>query len=156
MRGLHRLATVVAVFCLAVGLATGCGDGRVKADNRYVTATDRAIQVFETRLQGLQADFTPGSTPQQDRRTLGALRRAVDKVVADLQAIRPPDRIAPLHRRLIAEVGAYRGAIDAARTGFASSDPQVIDAARSRFAKRLTAVGKNVTRTITTINAELK
>lgn len=157
MRGLlHRLGTVVVSLCLVTGTATGCGDGRVKADNRYVAAADRVVQSFESRLQSLQADFTPGSTPRQDLRTLAALRAAVDKAVAELAAIQTPDRIATLHHRLIAEVGAYRAPIDAARTGFASNDPKVIDAARRRFAAGLTAVGTKVTRTITTINARLK
>jgi hypothetical protein len=156
MRVTRRLGSAIVAFSVTLALATGCGDDQVKDNNRYVAATDRVVQEFETKFQSLQADFTPVSTPKQDLQTLGRLQTAVDEVVADLGTITPPDEIAPLHRALIRQTGEYRQVIKAAQAGFASENPRAIDTARGRFSTQLAAVAAKVTATINTINAKLK
>lgn len=147
---------MVAVLGLATALLTGCGEDQTKVNNRYVAATDRVVQSFETEFQGLQADFTQVSTPKQDLATLGRLRTAVDRVVARLGQVEPPDAIAALHRQLIARVASYGDAIAAAQEGFGSSDEQVVNTARTTFSATLRRVESQVTATITQINAKLK
>lgn len=145
------VAAVLVPFALA-----GCGEDQVKANNKYVGATDRVVQAFETRFQALQADFTPASTPPQDLKTLGRLRVAVGEVVQDLGAISPPEKIAGLHAALIDHTREYEAVIKTAETGLASEDPAKIAAARARFSRQLAAVATKITDTINTINTALK
>ncbi|UTI63813.1 hypothetical protein NBH00_21020 [Paraconexibacter antarcticus] len=144
-------AAMLAVFALA-----GCGQDQVKANNRYVAATDRVVQAFETKFQALQADFTPVSTPPEDLRTLALLQAAVAQVVQDLGRIQPPAKIAGLHEALIAHTREYETVIKTAETGLKSQDLTKIAAARSRFSSQLAAVATKITDTINTINAALK
>jgi hypothetical protein len=145
---------VLAVVALA--LATGCGDEQVKADNAYVAATDRAVRSFETQFQDLQSSFTSVSTPRQDLQTMGRLRVAVDRVVAQLRRVQAPARIAPLHAQLIDQVQAYDGAIAAAEPEFGSEVPKAVAAARTRFSSLLAATAAKVTATINLINGRLR
>jgi hypothetical protein len=154
MRGKFRAILALPVL-VALLLFTGCGDDQVKVNNAYVSATDRAVQAFETEFQQLQTSLTPVSTPAQDLKTLATLQAAVDRVVTQLRQVKPPARIAPLHARLIRQVQQYRGVIQAARTGFASDDQRRIIAARARFSTTLAGVASKITTTINTINERL-
>ncbi|MCW3000625.1 MAG: hypothetical protein JWN65_4174 [Solirubrobacterales bacterium] len=154
MRALIRASLVLPV--VAVLLLSGCGDDQVKVNNAYVSATDRAMQAFETEFQQLQTSFTAVSTPAQDLRTLTALQAAVDRVVADLTKVTPPAKIAPLHARLIQQVQRYRAIIQTAKRAFASDDPRRVISARSRFSAALAGVATQVSATINTINERLR
>ncbi|MCW3013398.1 MAG: hypothetical protein JWO02_490 [Solirubrobacterales bacterium] len=154
MRGMFRAALVLPV--VMVLLLSGCGDNQVKVDNAYVSATDRAVQAFETEFQHLQTNLTSGSTPAEDRKTLATLRASVDRVVADLKQIKPPAKIAALHPQLIREVQAYRTVIQQAEQGLTSDDPRRIIAARARFPAMLAAVATKITTTINAINQQLQ
>lgn len=154
--GVIRLGMTVAAFLAGLMLLTGCGDSQVKADNAYVASTDRVVRAFETRFQQLQADFTPVSTPAQDLQTLTAMQGAVDRVATDLARVKAPGKIAALHAALVRRVQGYGAVIAQARTGLASKDPKAIVAARRAFATQLDTVARQVTATITTINAKLR
>jgi uncharacterized lipoprotein len=149
-----RVALVLPVIALL--LLSGCGDDQVKVNNAYVSATDRAVQAFETEFQHLQTTLTSGGTPEQDRKTLATLTASVDRVVADLKQIKPPAKIAALHPRLIRQVQEYRTVIQKAEQGFVSDDPRRTTAARQRFPAMLAAVATKITTTINAINDQLK
>ncbi len=154
MRGTIRALLVIPLIALL--LMAGCGDEQTKVNNTYVSATDKAVQEFQTEFQQLQTAFTPVSTPEQDLKTLKRLRETVAEVSVQLMAIRPPAKIASLHARLIDQVKQYDGVIRTAETGFDSDDPRRIIAARSRFSTTLAAVATRITSTINTINKQLQ
>jgi outer membrane murein-binding lipoprotein Lpp len=147
---------VLLLAAIALGLlATGCG-GDTKEKNSYVNAVNRAQTEFQTRFDRLEADMTATSTPKQERVTLERLGKAVDAVVAKLRAIQPPAKVRALHAQLIARVSEYRKVINRAKAAYASSDPQKLIAAKTRFDTALNQVGRNISATIDTINTQLR
>lgn len=141
---------------LVLTAVAGCGDEQITADNAYVAATDRAVRSFETQFQQLQSSFTSVSTPQQDLQTLGRLRAAVDRAVAQLRRVQAPARIAPLHARLIDQVQAYDAAIAAAGSTFRTGSPKAVAAARTTFSALLASTAAKITATINRINGRLR
>lgn len=147
-----RAAIVLAL--LVALLAAGCGNDTEKK-NDYVNAVNAAQTRFQQTFDRLQSEITATSTPAQDRKTLGRFKVAVDRVIADFKAIKPPSEVADLHRRLVVAVGDYRPAIADATQGYKSNDPRKILAASTRFARAVKGVGDRITATINQINQKL-
>jgi hypothetical protein len=148
-------ARVLVLVLAALALvAAGCG-GDTDKKNDYVNAVNAAQTKFQTTFDRLQADITATSTPRQDRATLDRFRKAVDTVVAELRAIKPPGSVKTLHSQLISQVSGYGAEIDRAKTAFASRDPQKVIAANTKFASAVTKVSQKITATIDAINKRL-
>jgi hypothetical protein len=152
MRRTVPVALVAAVVALALA---GCG-GDTKASNAYVDAVNKAQNTFATSFDKLSNRITATSTPAQDQRTLDGFRQAVDRAVGDLRAIQVPDRVRPLHRRLVTEISAYGTEIDRAKAAFQSSDPQAIVKAQTRLVTAVTRVSARINQTIDQINRRLR
>jgi hypothetical protein len=150
----RRLSPVLLV--VAVGLvAAGCGTDS-KAANDYVDAVNRAQNEFATKFDQLSGQITSTSTAAQDRKTLDGFKQAVDKVVADFRAVKAPDKVKPLHDKLIAEVSAYGAEIDKAKGAFADNDPQAIVKAQTDLVNGVTKVQAQINQTIADINKKLR
>jgi hypothetical protein len=143
---------IVVAFAL---VASGCGSDN-KAANDYVDSVNQAQNQFATKFDQLSAQITSTSTAAQDRQTLDGFRQAIDKVVADFRAVKAPDKVKPLHDKLIAEVSAYGVEIDKAKGAFADDDPQAIVKAQADLVNAVTKVQAQINQTIADINKKLR
>jgi outer membrane murein-binding lipoprotein Lpp len=150
----RRLALLLAAVALAV-VAAGCGSDN-KAANAYVDAVNRAQNDFASTFDRLSSKITSTSTPEQDQKTLDGFKRAVDKVVGDLRAVEPPDRVKGLHAELVGEIANYGREIDKAKSAFANGSPKAIIKAQTQLVTAVTRVSSQINRTIDAINKKLR
>lgn len=155
MESPFRAAAAAALTAAALATA-GCTDADREAANGYVRAVNAAQGEFKRTFDRLATDITPTSTPGQDRRTLAAFQAAVDRTVRRLERVRPPERVATLHDRLITEIGAYAEHIEVARQAFATREPRRIIEAQGRLVGAVGRISAAVNRTIDRINARLR
>lgn len=145
----------LAIVTLAAASLGGCASDSGARDD-YVKQVDAVQARFHRSFQRVQVTIdTPTSTATQERRALGGLRKAVDRAVADLRAVKPPGAVAALHRRLVQALEAYGPVIAARRAASASRIPRELIAASTSFASGSEAVNTRVQRAIDAINAKL-
>jgi uncharacterized protein DUF6376 len=142
------------VVALAL-VAAGCGSDTKEA-NDYVDSVNKAQNEFAAKFDQLSAQITSTSTAEQDRKTLDGFKQAIDKVVADFRAVKAPDKVKPLHDKLIAEVSSYGAEIDKAKGAFADDDPQAIVKAQADLVAGVTKVQAQINQTIADINKKLR
>jgi uncharacterized phage infection (PIP) family protein YhgE len=150
----RRLWPVPLVVALAL-VASGCGSDTKEA-NDYVDAVNKAQNDFATKFDQLSGQITSTSTAAQDRQTLDGFKQAIDKVVADFRAVKAPEKVKPLHDRLIAEISAYGREIDKAKGAFSDDDPQAIVKAQADLVSAVTRVQAQINKTIADINKKLR
>jgi Tfp pilus assembly protein PilP len=150
----RRLWPVPLLVALAL-VASGCGSDTKEA-NDYVDAVNRAQNDFATKFDQLSGQITSTSTAAQDRQTLDGFKQAIDKVVADFRAVKAPEKVKPLHDRLIAEISAYGREIDKAKGAFSDDDPQAIVKAQADLVSAVTRVQAQINKTIADINKKLR
>ncbi len=152
LRAVRALA--IAVLCAAV--LAGCGGDDSAATSEYA----RAVNVVQDRYQRSAARVqaavdTAISTPAQQRRALDRLDAAVDRAVAALKAIKPPDGLAPAHGRLVEALSAYGPVIAARRSASGTRNPRELIAASTSFQAGSEVVNTRVQQAIDQINDEL-
>jgi hypothetical protein len=150
-----RLLLVLVALAAAL-VAAGCGDDSAKQRNAYADAVNEAQSNFAHSFKSLSRRITSTTTPGQGRRTLQGFEDAVDNVVADLEAIKAPADVQPLHRRLISEISDYGREIRRAKRAFATGAPQRILNAQSKLVTATTAISSRINRTIAAINRQLQ
>ena len=150
-----RARAAILLTILATAAAAGCG-GDSQQRNDYVKALNKAQSGLAQRFQALQSRITPTSTPGQDERTLRAYEGAVRTTVADLEAVEPPSGFDALHRRFVGQVAGYGSALEAARAGLRSDDPQKILAAQGQLRAAIARAGTRLNATIQAINDKIK
>ena len=151
---MRRLSPILIVVALAL-VGSGCG-ADTKAANDYVDAVNEAQTGFAAKFDSLSSRITSTSTAAQDRQTLDGFKQAIDKVVTDFRAVKPPDKVKALHARLISEISAYGGEIDKAKKAFEDEDPQAIVKAQADLVSAVTRVQSQINTTIADINKKLR
>jgi ABC-type transporter Mla subunit MlaD len=150
-----RRLTPVLVIVVALFAASGCGSD-TKSANDYVDSVNKAQNDFAATFDKLSTKITSTSTADQDRETLDGFKSAVDKVVADLQSVKVPDKVKAQHAQLISEISDYGKEIDKAQQAFAGKDPQAIIKAQTELVSAVTRVSAQINRTIDAINQKLR
>jgi hypothetical protein len=150
----RRVSTILILVALAL-VGSGCG-ADTKAANDYVDAVNEAQTGFAAKFDSLSSRITSTSTAAQDRQTLDGFKQAIDKVVTDFRAVKPPDKVKALHARLISEISAYGREIDNAKKAFADEDPQAIVKAQADLVSAVTRVQSQINATIAEINKKLR
>jgi hypothetical protein len=151
----RRLPLLLLVVALAFA-GSGCGSSDTKAANDYVDQVNKAQNDFAHTFDELSNQITSTSSASQDRKTLEGFKRAVDKVVADLQAIDVPSEVKPLHEQLVGEISTYGKEIDEAKAAFAGDDPKAIIKAQTDLVSAVTRVSTQINQTIDAINKKLR
>jgi uncharacterized phage infection (PIP) family protein YhgE len=148
----------VAVLCAAVlslVAGVGCG-GDTKASNNYVDAINKAQTDFAANIHKLGSGTSTSSDPAQAAKdTFAKLDTAIKKVVADLKAVKPPDKVKDLHSELIGELNDFEAQVKTAGASLGSGDPQAIVKAQSKFAASASSLGTRISQTIDKINKKL-
>jgi hypothetical protein len=150
-------AAIVCVAALALLVGAGCG-GDAKESNDYVRAVNKVQTEFANSVQ--KAGSSSGSSSSDPaaaaKKTFADLNAAIDKVVSDLKAVDPPDKVKSLHNDLITEMTQFQAQVKAAGDSLSSKDPQTIVSAQSKFASSASTLGSRISKTISDINAKLQ
>jgi hypothetical protein len=88
--------------------------------------------------------------------TFTNLKTAIDKVIADLKNVQPPDKVKSLHSDLISEMTQFDNDVKAAGNSLSSKDPKAIATAQTKFATAASALGTRISQTISQINQKLQ
>ena len=149
----------VAVLCaaaLSLVAGIGCG-GDTKTSNNYVDALNKAQTEFAANVQKVGSGTSTSSDPAQAAKdTFSNLDTAIQKVVNDLKAVKPPDKVKDLHSELVSELKEFEGQVKTAGDSLKSGDPQAIVTAQSKFAASASSIGARISRTINSINKSLQ
>ena len=148
-------ASAVCLAALSL-VAAGCGSD-TKAKNDYVDAVNKAQTEFADNIQKAGSSTPSGSDPAAGaKQTFTALGAAIDKVIADLKAVEPPDDVKDLHNKLISQLNDFGGQIDQAASALGSGDLKAIAAAQAKFAQSASSLGTEISKTISDINTKLQ
>jgi hypothetical protein len=148
-------ASAVGLAALSL-VAAGCGSD-TKAKNDYVDAVNKAQTEFADNIQKVGSSTPSGSDPAAGaKQTFTALGAAIDKVIADLKAVEPPDDVKDLHNKLISQLNDFGGQIDQAASALGSGDLKAIAAAQAKFAQSASSLGTEISKTISDINTKLQ
>jgi hypothetical protein len=137
-------------------VAAGCG-GDTKSSNDYVADINKVQTDFANNVQKVGSTPSSGSDPAAAaKKTFTNLKTAIDKVIADLKGIEPPDKVKDLHNELISEMQQFDDQVKSAADSLNSKDPQAILSAQSKFASSASTLGTKISQTIDNINKKLQ
>lgn len=142
---------LLAALTLILLAAGGCG-GDTKENNDYVDAVNKAQNDFVAGVNKVQS--AGASTKPED--VFNQLNAAIDKVIADLKAVDPPDDVKDLHDQLIAEMTKFDGSIAEAADALQSNDPEQIQKAQVTLSTEVSQIGTKVSTIISDINKKLQ
>src|SRR3954454_2311526 len=99
-------AALVTAAALSLVVASGCGSD-TKKSNDYVGAINKVQTDFAANVQKV-GSAPAGSDPlAAAQKTFTSLATAINKAIADLKAVSPPDKVKDLHSQLIAEMNQF-------------------------------------------------
>src|SRR4051794_33904406 len=150
MNTLVRAVAVCAAALLLVA-ASGCGSD-TKASNEYVDAINTAQTDFAASIKQLGSAPSGSDPAEAAKKTFADLNAAIDKVIKDLKAVDAPEKVQSLHTQLISQLERFGRLVNVAGASLASGDPKKILAAQQKFAQGASALGTQISSTITDIN----
>jgi len=155
MTSLVRVAVICAA-AISLVAAGGCGSD-TKSSNSYVDAINKAQTEFVDNVQKAGSGASTSSDPtQRAKDTFASLDAAIQKVVAELKAVKPPDKVKDLHNELISELDQFESQVKTAADSLGSGNPQAIVQAQSKFATSASLLGTRISHTIDSINTKLQ
>ena len=135
----------------------GCGGDDVEKNNAYVDQVNLAQTQFASSFDApLARDHEPRARPAQDRKTLRGIEAAIDATVADLRAIKPPDKVKALHGELVDAIAGYGDAIGAAESEPVAARRREATRAEAQLAADTARTSTQVTAAIAAINQKLR
>jgi hypothetical protein len=143
-------AALAAALTLSLVAAAGCGSSGASKANDYIKAVNKAQTDFAASVAKVQ-----GQATQQPTEVFAKFKTAIDKVVADIKAVPPPDKVKSLHNELIGELTRFGDAVDSVGSVVAGKDPAKILKAQTTFATDLSQLATKMTTTIDAINTKL-
>ena len=150
MKRLLRAALVLTAV-LALVAAAGCGSD-TKSSNDYVNALNKVQTDFADSVSKTSAAGSGGKAAD----VFTNLSTAIDKLIADLKGVEPPDKVKDLHNELISEMTQFKSQVEAAGASLKSGDAAKIVAAQTKFATEASALGTKIGQTIDGINKKLQ
>jgi hypothetical protein len=146
-----------AAICLAALslVAAGCGSDS-QSTNDYVTAINKVQTNFAKDVKTVGTEQSGGDPAAAAKKTFADLMAAIDRVVADLKAVKPPDKVKDLHNQLVSEMSQFDSQVKAAGESLSSKDPKAIETAQTQFASSASTLGTQISQTIGAINKKLR
>jgi hypothetical protein len=150
----RRLIATAAVLAAIAGVAAGCGTTEQQRDNAYVNQVNAVQRSFAAGIRSLQPG--PAITSRAQAATvIGLFEVVLAQVEQRLRAIRAPETVSALHRKLIGVIAGYgadvRHAIDATRL----RDRARLLASAARFELATQRVKSRIASTLSQINSRL-
>src|SRR3954453_49319 len=147
MTSLLRTAAI-CVAALSLVVTTGCGSSDTNKSNDYVKAINKVQTDFAADASKV-GSAPGGSDPiASAQKTFVQLKVAINKAIADLKNVEPPDKVKDLHPKLIAEMNQFGSEVTTAGDSLKTKDPQTILKAQSKFASDAGSIETKVTQTI--------
>lgn len=145
------------LLVLALGLLTaGCGGDDVQQTNTYVDEVNRIQTQFAATFERLAGQLTATSTAARDRRTLDGFQKAIEKTVADLERVEPPEKVTGLHQQLTDTMSSYGDAVRAAEAALAATSVAARATAQAKLAEQTSRASADFNRTVEAINRKLR
>jgi uncharacterized protein YcfL len=153
MNSLVRLGTI-CLAAVALVVCAGCGSD-TKSSNDYVDSVNKAQTDLLSNVQKVGSASSGSDPTAAAKKTFSDLSSAIDKFIADLKAVDPPDKVKDLHNRLISEITQVGARVKQAGGSLDSQDPQTLVTAQSKLATSVTALQTEMSKTIDDINTKL-
>ena len=146
-----------AAICLAALLlvAAGCGSDS-QSTNDYVSAINKVQTNFAKDVKKVGTERSGSDPAAAAKKTFADLKTAIDRVVADLKAVQPPDKVKDLHNQLVSEMSQFDSQVKTAGESMSSKDPKAIEKAQTQFASSASTLGTQISQTIDAINKKLQ
>jgi hypothetical protein len=148
---MRKLLPVALVAALVAG---GCGGGGKSEESRYAKAVTQAQVDLATTLNRAQRKTAKSAQEAAGQAT--AIKAAIEKDAATLRALKPPAKVAALHRQLITELQQLAGGIGDMAAAFKTNDKKALATAREKVVLELANVGTRIEGTIAAINKKLR
>jgi hypothetical protein len=152
--GLHGLRRLPQPRSVTLAGATGCGGSNFD-ENAYVDQLNKVQDDLASRAAKLQAPSGLDAKAQAIQ-TFDSLETANDKLIADLKAVDPPEKVASLHKELISEMQRFQVQVKKSAASLTASDGPAIEAALAQFATEARQSGTKISKTISGINDKLQ
>ena len=157
MGSLLRAITVTMV-AISLVVASGCGGSSTSSANDYVKQINKVQTDF---ANSLSASASSGTTSSSDplagaKDTFKKIDDGLNKVVAQLKGITPPDKVKSEHQQLITEISSLDQEVKKIGSTVSSGDLKKIAAAQTTFATKATQLQNQFTQTIDSINKKLQ
>jgi hypothetical protein len=154
-----RIVTMCLAALALVG-ASGCGGGGgdTQSANDYVKQINKVQTDFSNSLS---SSASTGTTSTSDplagaKQTFQNIDTGLTKVVSNLKAITPPDKVKDLHQQLITEISQLDQEVRKIAASVATGDLKKIAAAQANFSSAATRLQNQFGQTIDAINQKLQ
>jgi hypothetical protein len=143
--------TSAALLAATALLLVACGSS---ADNGYVDSVNNVTSQLQSDISQISSEANVNS-PKQAADVFSRVAVRVDAASADLQDIKPPDKVSGLHAKLVSEMkqlgSEAKGAADDIDTGGPAATPGAL----SQFVTQARRLDVQIRSTITQINSDL-
>jgi cytochrome c556 len=151
-------ARTVTVCLAALALVvSGCGSNDTQAANDYISKINKVQADFANSLSsGASTGTTSASDPLAGAKaTFREIDDGLTKVVANLKAITPPDKVRELHQQLVTEISQLDREVKKIEASVSTGDLKKIAAAQTNFASAAARLQNQFGQTIDSINQKL-
>ncbi len=152
-----RIAATVTAILAALALVACGDDGGTSARERtdYAQRVNEAQTTFASTVATVASGTSTATSISRQQRTLRRFEAAINGVVADLRAIKPPSEVTAEHKRLTAVLEDFGRDIAEANAAMRNPTPQSLGAAKARVRTATQSVNARVNAAIAAINAKL-
>ena len=128
-------------------------DGDTAENNDYV---DQVNEVSSTLLSSVESLPAAGGSPQQVSSALEDVSTQVGTAADDLEAIDPPEDVASLHDKIVADLNTLSDEASNAANEVSSGGAAAAVGVIAQFVAEANRIGTEIDSTITEINDELQ
>src|SRR3954454_25218224 len=148
-------AALVTIAALALLVGAGCGGGDdTQSANDYVKSINKVQTDFASSMN---SSAPAGSDPiASAKTTFEKIDTGLQKVVAELKGITPPDKVETQHQDLIGEINDLEREVKTISTSVGGGGLQKIDAAQTVFPTKAEKLKTQFAATTDQINKKLQ
>jgi hypothetical protein len=139
---------LAALSALALALAA-CGED-TQEKNDYVDALNAAQERYADASAGL------GTDPDSYDRQIEQLTKSTDKLIAEVEALDPPDEVQEQHDAIVATLEEFNATVKPVLDDLSSGDPAKEGTAVNSISAAATKLGVTFDQQIDSINDELQ
>jgi cation transport regulator ChaB len=143
------MARLLLVLTLTGLVLAACG-GDTEEKNEYVDALNSAQERYADAASGF------GSDPERYGADIKKLTEATDTLIADIEALDPPDEVQEQHDDIIAALREFNGSVKPVTDELNSDDPAQAATAAQVVATSAARFGSQFDTAVDEINSELQ
>jgi hypothetical protein len=140
---------------VAVALVA-CGGGDADEKNDYVDQVNEVTTTLNTGLTQISSDVPLATDPAQASKVFSQFASSLKTAASDIDAIEPPDDVAELHDKLVADVTTLSEESTNAANEAEAGGPAGLPGVATQFIDEANKLGGDIDATIAEINTELQ